>query len=106
MVMLTVSQADKNLFGALRAGARGHLLKDIDPSRLAEALRGVLAGEAALPRTLAARLMEKFLPGTPRPSPPAAQQALRAAVGAGVGDPRAAPPGSVDHCGRRRRVHH
>ena len=60
VVMLTVSQADRDLFDALRAGARGYLLKDIDPSRLPEALRGVLSGEAALPRTLAARLMEEF----------------------------------------------
>ncbi len=60
VVMLTVSQADRDLFAALRAGARGYLLKDIEPSRLPQALRGVLAGEAALPRTLAARLMEEF----------------------------------------------
>ncbi len=60
VVMLTVSQADRDLFAALRAGARGYLLKDIEPSRLPQALRGVLAGEAALPRTLAARLMAEF----------------------------------------------
>ena len=60
IVMLTVSRADADLFDALKAGARGYLLKDIDPSRLAPALRGVLEGEAAIPRTLAARLMEEF----------------------------------------------
>jgi DNA-binding NarL/FixJ family response regulator len=60
VVMLTVSQADADLFDALKAGARGYLLKDIDPSRLPMALRGVLDGEAAIPRTLAARLMEEF----------------------------------------------
>jgi DNA-binding NarL/FixJ family response regulator len=60
VVMLTVSRDDADLFAALRAGARGYLLKDIDPDRLPLALEGVLAGEAALPRGLAARLIEEF----------------------------------------------
>jgi len=60
VVMLTVSRDDEDLFAALRAGARGYLLKDIDPDRLPHALHGVLAGEAALPRGLVARLMEEF----------------------------------------------
>jgi CheY-like chemotaxis protein len=49
VVMLTVSSADEDIFDSLRAGARGYLLKDMDPARLPAALRGVLAGEAALP---------------------------------------------------------
>jgi DNA-binding NarL/FixJ family response regulator len=60
VVMLTVSRNDEDLFDALRAGAAGYLLKDIDPDRLAHALRGVLAGEAALPRTLVARVIDQF----------------------------------------------
>jgi len=60
VVMLTVSRDDADLFEALRAGARGYLLKDIDPDRLGLALDGVLAGEAALPRNLVSRLMEEF----------------------------------------------
>jgi DNA-binding NarL/FixJ family response regulator len=60
VVMLTVSRDDADLFAALRAGARGYLLKDIDPARLPMALEGVLAGEAALPRGLVARLIEEF----------------------------------------------
>ena len=60
IVMLTVSRDDNDLFDALRAGARGYLLKDIDPTRLGSALRGVLAGEAALPRNLVARLVDEF----------------------------------------------
>ena len=60
VVMLTVSRDDADLFDALRAGAAGYLLKDTDPERLPNALRGVLAGEAALPRNLVARLMEEF----------------------------------------------
>jgi DNA-binding NarL/FixJ family response regulator len=60
VVMLTVSRNDDDLFDALRAGAAGYLLKDTDPDRLSHALRGVLAGEAALPRALAARVIEEF----------------------------------------------
>jgi DNA-binding NarL/FixJ family response regulator len=60
VVMLTVSRDDDDLFAALRAGASGYLLKDTDPGRLPFALRGVLQGEAALPRGLVARLIEEF----------------------------------------------
>ena len=60
VVMLTVSRNDEDLFNALRAGASGYLLKDMDPDRLALALEGVLKGEAALPRSLVSRLMEEF----------------------------------------------
>jgi DNA-binding NarL/FixJ family response regulator len=60
VVMLTVSRTDTDLFNALRAGASGYLLKDIDPARLPLALRGVLDGEAALPRRLVALLIEEF----------------------------------------------
>jgi DNA-binding NarL/FixJ family response regulator len=60
VVMLTVSRTDRDLFDALRAGASGYLLKDIDPERLPLALHGVLEGEAALPRRLVALLIEEF----------------------------------------------
>lgn len=60
VVMFTVSRSDADLFDALRAGASGYLLKDTDPARLPLALRGVLEGEAALPRNLVIRLVEEF----------------------------------------------
>src|SRR5437868_14139157 len=60
IVMLTVSRADADLFDALCAGASGYLLKDMDPARLPAALRGVLEGEAALPRHLVALVIEEF----------------------------------------------
>ncbi len=63
VVMLTVSRNDEDLFDALQAGAGGYLLKDTDPDRLAHALRGVLAGEAALPRVLVARVLDQFRAG-------------------------------------------
>ncbi len=60
VVMLTYSREDDDLFDSLRAGARGYLLKDMDPDRIGPALRGVLAGEAALPRSLVSRVLEEF----------------------------------------------
>lgn len=60
IVMLTISRNDDDLFDALRAGASGYLLKDMDPARLGAALEGVLAGEAALPRSLTARVIDEF----------------------------------------------
>jgi DNA-binding NarL/FixJ family response regulator len=60
VVMLTVSRNDADLFDSLRAGASGYLLKDMDPARLPDALKGVLSGEAALPRALVARLIDEF----------------------------------------------
>jgi DNA-binding NarL/FixJ family response regulator len=60
VVMLTQSRDDADLFDALRAGAAGYLLKDMDTDRLPDALRGVLAGEAAIPRTLVAQILDTF----------------------------------------------
>ena len=60
VVMLTASRDDEDLFDALRAGASGYLLKDMDPDRLAAALRGVMEGEAALPRSLALKVMRQL----------------------------------------------
>ncbi|HXG77024.1 MAG TPA: response regulator transcription factor [Gaiellaceae bacterium] len=66
VVMLTVSREDGHLFAALRAGAAGYLLKDMDPARLPHALLDVLEGKAALPRELTARLVEEFRDRSPR----------------------------------------
>ncbi|EWT05661.1 chemotaxis protein CheY [Intrasporangium chromatireducens Q5-1] len=60
VVMLTQSAEDDDLFDSLRAGASGYLLKDTDPTTLADTLRGVLAGEAAMPPRLVARIMDEF----------------------------------------------
>ena len=60
VVMLTQSEDEDDLFDSLRAGAAGYLPKNTDPRTLAVALRGVLAGEAALPPRLVARILEEF----------------------------------------------
>jgi len=66
IVMLTVSDEDTDLFTALRAGADGYLLKNMNMRRLPDALHGVCAGEAAMPRELVARVLERFHGREPR----------------------------------------
>ncbi len=66
IVMLTVSDNDTDLFAALRAGAMGYLLKDMNLSRLPDILGGVCSGEAAMPRSLVARVIESFHGREPR----------------------------------------
>ena len=60
VVVLTASRDRDDFFDALRAGAIGYLPKDIDAEGLSNALHGVLAGEAAIPRTLVASLVSEF----------------------------------------------
>ena len=58
VVMLTVSDDERDLLASVLAGAVGYLLKDSNPDRLAFALQGVLSGEAAVPRRLMARVLD------------------------------------------------
>jgi DNA-binding NarL/FixJ family response regulator len=58
IVVLSASGSDTDLLTALRAGAVGFLPLDLDPTRLPDALHGVLEGEAAIPRSLVLRLVE------------------------------------------------
>lgn len=60
VIMLTYSRDDADLFGSLRAGASGYLLKDTDPDRLGPALRAALAGEVTFPRSLMSSVVGAF----------------------------------------------
>lgn len=66
VVMLTVSRDDGDLFAALRAGARGYLLKHQPTDRIPHALATVMAGEVAMPPAIVARLAEEFRDRAPR----------------------------------------
>jgi DNA-binding NarL/FixJ family response regulator len=79
IVMLTVSEEDADLFAALRAGAHGYLLKTMNFKRLPDALAGVCSGEAAIQRTLVARVLDRFRGREPR---------WRGVVGSGTAGPR------------------
>ncbi|MBF8267204.1 MAG: chemotaxis protein CheY [Dehalococcoidia bacterium] len=60
VVVLTVSEDDEDLFEALKSGAEGYLLKDMDPDYLFESLRDVARGEAAMSAPMAAKLIQEF----------------------------------------------
>lgn len=74
IVMLTVSDEDADLFGALRAGADGYLLKTMSLQRLPTALEGVCSGEAAMSRVLVSRVIERFHGREPRWRSPVAHE--------------------------------
>jgi DNA-binding NarL/FixJ family response regulator len=77
VIVLTVSRQDNDLFDALRAGADGYLLKGSDEMLIAESIRRVVAGEATLPGTLVARLVEEFRDREARRVPIANGQSAR-----------------------------
>ena len=74
VLVLTSFLDDDKVFPAVRAGAAGYLLKDVEPAELVRAIRTVDDGEALLHPAVAARLMEEFSE-TERP---AAEEALTA----------------------------
>jgi DNA-binding NarL/FixJ family response regulator len=63
VVVLTTFELDEYVFGALRAGASGFLLKDVEPTDLLRAVRVVAGGEALLAPRLTRRLIEAFVAG-------------------------------------------
>ncbi|MGZ8752315.1 MAG: response regulator [Acidimicrobiia bacterium] len=60
VVVLTVSTDATDLIAALRAGAVGYLLKDMDAARLPTVLRACVAGEVAVPRRFTASLVDEI----------------------------------------------
>ena len=60
VLVLTTFDLDEYVFGALRAGAAGFLLKDAPRERLIEAIRLVHSGEALLSPSITRRLIEDF----------------------------------------------
>ncbi|WP_131739556.1 response regulator [Actinomadura roseirufa] len=64
VLVLTTFHRDEYVFGALRAGASGFLLKDCDPQELVDAIRTVAAGEALLAPAVTRRLIDAFAAGT------------------------------------------
>jgi DNA-binding NarL/FixJ family response regulator len=79
VLMLTTFDLDEYVFGALRAGASGFLLKDTPPADLLAGIRVVAGGEALLSPSITRHLIEEFVrrpqPGRP---PVAALEALTA----------------------------
>jgi DNA-binding NarL/FixJ family response regulator len=61
VLVLTTFELDEYVFGALRAGASGFLLKGGQPSELLSAIRVVAAGESLLAPSITKRLIEAYI---------------------------------------------
>ncbi len=75
VIVLTMFEDEESVFAALKAGARGYVLKDADRGMLLEAIRAVARGEALLGPSVARRVLEQFAqvsqpaPESPRSAP-------------------------------------
>jgi PAS domain S-box-containing protein len=76
VVMLTVAADDDTLFGALKNGAVGYLLKNLEGRQFFTLLTEVMRGETALSPTLASRVLSAFA-STPPPLMPPPEGGLR-----------------------------
>jgi DNA-binding NarL/FixJ family response regulator len=60
LIVLTMFEADESVFAAMRAGARGYLLKDVGQEELIRAVKAVNRGEAIFSPAIAQRLIHYF----------------------------------------------
>ena len=60
VIVLTTFEDDDEVFGALRAGAVGYLLKDVPMEKLMEAIRAAARGESFLQPSVAAKVVAEF----------------------------------------------
>jgi DNA-binding NarL/FixJ family response regulator len=88
VVVLTTFDDDESVFAALRAGASGFLVKDVEPADLLHAVRVVARGDALLSPGVTKAVIAKFAAGSPE-SPPSW---------------RAVSPGVTDLTAREREV--
>ncbi|MDP2948090.1 MAG: response regulator transcription factor [Chloroflexota bacterium] len=60
IVMLTVSEEEGNLYESVKSGAKGYLLKNLEPDLLYGLIRSVAAGEAALSPVMASKILKEY----------------------------------------------
>jgi DNA-binding NarL/FixJ family response regulator len=76
VVILTASDDDSQLFQAIRSGAQGYLLKNLESEDFFHLLAGIERGEPALTPGLARRLLQEFARPLQSPAPPQDPDAL------------------------------
>ena len=106
VVVLTTFDDDESVFGALRAGASGFLVKDVEPEELLQAVRVVARGDALLSPSATRSLIAAFTAKTPDPATPAPLPGPAAGSGSGAGARAGmrAPPGLAALTDREREV--
>jgi DNA-binding NarL/FixJ family response regulator len=103
VVILTASEAESDLFEAVKSGAQGYLMKSLDPEQLVGQLEAAARGEAALTPSLAAKILAELArtaaagPGSPGPPPAPFSDPAPGVVGTArqpgqVDTPRSRPP--------------
>jgi DNA-binding NarL/FixJ family response regulator len=94
VVVLTTFDDDETVFAALRAGASGFLVKDIEPADLLQAIRVVSRGDALLSPSVTRAVIAAFAAGRVPDARPAARPAA----------PKRTQPGMESLTGREREV--
>lgn len=78
VVVITTFDLDEYVYGALKAGARGFLLKDAGAEMLAQAVHAAARGDALIAPNITARLLSSFADSRSRPAPPEPVEPLTA----------------------------
>jgi DNA-binding NarL/FixJ family response regulator len=78
VVVITTFDLDEYVYGALKAGARGFLLKDAGAELLTQAVHAAARGDALIAPTITARLLSSFADKRSRPMPPEPVEPLTA----------------------------
>jgi DNA-binding NarL/FixJ family response regulator len=108
VVVLTTFDDDENVFGALRAGASGFLVKDVEPEELLQAVRVVARGDALLAPSVTRSLIAAFTARSAGPGPGPGHGPVPGGTGGGpTARPhpeRGAPPGLATLTDREREV--
>jgi len=60
IIILTISDDDRDLFAAIKNGAEGYLLKNLEPCQFFGMLEGVRQGEVAISGVMATKILEEF----------------------------------------------
>jgi DNA-binding NarL/FixJ family response regulator len=104
VVVLTTFDDDEHVFGALRAGASGFLVKDVEPEELLQAVRVVARGDALLSPSVTRSLIAAFTAKAADPWPRRPEDPLPAHGGSRPRAESAAPPGLATLTDREREV--
>jgi DNA-binding NarL/FixJ family response regulator len=108
VIVLTTFDDDETVFAALRAGASGFLVKDVEPEELLQAVRVVARGDALLSPSVTKAVIAAFADRGPSPGPrgagTAASGGYRVSERPGGPAGRAAPPGLASLTEREREV--
>ena len=78
VVVITTFDLDEYVHGALKAGARGFLLKDCGPDLLVQAVRAAASGDALIAPSVTVRLLAAFAQGPSTTAPPQPVEPLTA----------------------------